>query len=240
MGEFDGFLEVYGPAALFSTLLAKAAGIPIPIPADLLMLTASAWAVSGRVGAWQLFGALLVALVLGSLVQYALARGPGRGVLRRYGPYVGLTPTRLDAAGAAVQRGGWVGVGLAVLTPGVRAASVAACGVAGVPLRVFLPGLVAGSAAFLGLHFALGYAGGAALAAMPGSAVPLALGAVAVVLVGGALGWVAIRRGRGPARPTREVAAEVFGAWHEAACPACLVLGASLGVERPRVAPQTA
>ena len=51
-----------------------------------------------------------------------------------------------------MRQGGLFGIGMAVLTPGVRTAVIPACGLTGIPLRVFLPGLALGSAVDLGLH----------------------------------------------------------------------------------------
>jgi membrane protein DedA with SNARE-associated domain len=223
MPNFEQFLDLYGLAALFVLMLVKAIGVPIPVPADVLMLAAAARAAEGRLVLWQAFVAILAALVLGGSVQFVLARGPGRGVLYRFGRYLGLTPARLDMAAAKVQRGGPLGITVAILTPGVRAAAVAACGLAALPWRVFVPGLVLGSGLFLALHFVLGYVGAPLLKALAGSGM---LPVVLVLLVLGFGAWFVIRRRQRPAAPGAEIAAEAFEAWHEATCPACLALGA--------------
>src|SRR5437868_4072940 len=141
MDGLDAFLEVYGLAAIFAIMLTKAVGVPIPIPGDVIMLAAAARAAEGKLSIWQAFLTILLAVVAGGFVQFALVRGFGRGALYRFGRYLGLTPTRLDAAAGKVERSGPVGIGVAVFTPGVRSATVVACGLAGLPLRVFLPGL---------------------------------------------------------------------------------------------------
>src|ERR1700674_5669503 len=173
-------LALYGLTAIFAVMLIKSIGVPIPIPSDVVMLAAAAGAVQGKFVLWQAFVAILVALVAGGSMQYALARGPGHGFIYRYGRYAGLAPHRLDAASALAKRSGLVGISLMILLPGVRAAAVAACGLAVLPARVFLPGLLIGSTGFLGLHFFLGYAGGTLLAmlAQPPSAVTVALAAL--------------------------------------------------------------
>ncbi len=160
MSNIDLFLVQYGLAAVFIVLLVKTAGVPIPVPADLIILTVAARSAQGKLIAWQVLIALLVALVLGGLIQFVLARGPGRGLLYRFGRYIGLTSPRLDAASARVKKGGILGISIAILVPGVRGAAIAASGLADMPLRTFLPGLVVGSTAFLSLHFSLGFLGG--------------------------------------------------------------------------------
>ncbi len=222
MSAFESFLESYGLIAIFVVMLVKSAGVPIPVPSDVIMLAAAVRAADGRLSLPAAFGALWLALVVGGVVQFALAGGPGRQVLYRYGRYLGLTPGRLDRAAAKLKRGGPLGVGMAILTPGVRAAAVAACGIADVPVGVFVPGLVLGSTAFLGLHFTLGYAGGSALAALPRDISPLWL--LALLAVGFAA-WLILRRRQRPRATVAVVFADAFAAWHEATCPACLALG---------------
>jgi membrane protein DedA with SNARE-associated domain len=102
-------------------------------------------------------------MVFGGAVQFALARGPARRYIYRFGGYLGLPPSRLDRASAKLAKAGALGVGVAVPTSGVRAAAVVAFGLAGIPTGTFLSGLVAGSTAFLCLHFTFAYAGSALL-----------------------------------------------------------------------------
>ena len=222
MDNLETFLSTYGLAAIFGVMLLKAIGVPIPIPADIIMLATSARVAEGRLALWQAFGVILVALVAGGAIQFWLARGPGRGVLYRYGRYLGLTPARLDAAGATVKKGGPIGIGLAILTPGIRAATIAACGLAAVPLRVFVVGLILGSTLFLALHFFLGALIGSLLSTLP----PIGLLALVVALAAGFAVWILIRRRQRRDAPRGEIVAEAFEAWHEATCPVCLALGA--------------
>ena len=224
------FLEVYGLTAIFLVMLVKSIGVPIPIPSDVIMLVAAAGAVQGRFVFWQAFAAILIALVAGGIVQYVLARGPGRGFIYRNGRYVGLSSERLDAVSALAKRSGLFGVSLMVLLPGVRAAAVAACGLAALPSRLFVPALLIGSTCFLGLHFFIGYAGGTLLLmlAQPISPVTAAIAAVLLLVIGFVV-WFEIRRHRsapGENVSTAAVAADAFANWHDATCPACLALGA--------------
>src|SRR5437763_9813788 len=107
--NIDMFRVQYGLAAIFILTLAKAIGVPIPIPGDLIILTAAARVAQGKLVLWQAFVAIFIALVLGGLIQFVLARGPGRGLLYRFGRYIGLTPPRLDAAAEKVKKGGILG-----------------------------------------------------------------------------------------------------------------------------------
>jgi membrane protein DedA with SNARE-associated domain len=221
----DAFVETYGLAAICAVLFAKGAGVPVPIPGDLILLATAAQAASGRFLLWQAFVAVLAAVVFGGILQFSIVRGSGRTLVYRFGRYVGLGPDRLDRAAAAVRRSGTMGIALAVLTPGLRTAAIPACGVAHVAWRTFVPALVLGSALDLGIHFALGFAGGQLIVSRVGpEAVPaIVVGVVVVCALAGLVGWLWLRRRR------RRRVADAFGAWEQAACPVCLGVGAALG-----------
>jgi membrane protein DedA with SNARE-associated domain len=227
MTEVETFLELYGLAAIFVVMLVKGIGVPIPIPADAIMLATSARVASGRMILWQAFVAILIASVIGGLIQFILVRGPGRSILYRHGHYLGITPARLDAASARLRGGNILTIGVAILTPGVRSVAIPAAGIAGIPLQRFVLGLLVGSATFLALHFLIGLAGGTLLNTV-GSVIPLPvlIGGIIGLLVVGLGVWYFIRRRQMPHATNTEVLKQAVGAWHEAACPVCLCLGA--------------
>jgi membrane protein DedA with SNARE-associated domain len=231
----NGFIASYGLLAIFVVMLLKEIGVPLPVPGDLIMLSAAGQAAAGQLVLWQAFVAILIALVVGDWVQYTLVRGLGRPVLYRFGRFIGLTPTRLDAASAKVDRSGVLGIALAMTTPGVRNVVVPACGLARMPNRTFLPGLVAGCAVFLTIHFVIGYLGLPVVsAAVHAVGVPALLLFVLLAAIGFA-GWIVIRRRtrrlhESEATLTLESAAD----WADACCPVCLALGAVEAVRQGR------
>lgn len=235
--DFESFLDTYGLAAIFIIMLLKSIGVPIPIPADVVMLAASARAASGKLSLSTAFIALLLALSVGGVIQFSLIRGIGRGLIIRYGRPFGITEQRLDTAARRLEQGGVIGIGMAILTPGIRSITVPACGIAGIPLPRFAGGLLLGSGLFLGLHFFLGVIGGSLLNQVS-AVVPLpalAVGLIALLALGfGA--WYLIRRRQRPNEPARAALAAAAGAWHEATCPVCLALGAvdRLQIDLPR------
>jgi len=232
MHSLDLFLVQYGLAAIFIMLLIKTIGIPIPIPADLIILTAAARVAQGQLNVWQTFIAILIALVVGGLIQFLLARGPGRGFLYRFGRYIGLTSPRLDAATARIKKGGALSISIAILVPGVRGAAVVASGVANMPLRIFIPGLVVGSVLFLGLHFFLGFLGGS-LFSIIGHVLPLPVIAllVLVLLLTIFVVWSVVRKRRRTAQ--YDVEGTSLELWHEGICPVCLALYAANQMRSP-------
>ncbi len=220
-GMVDQFLDAYGLVAVFGLMLLKEIGVPVPIPSDLIMLGAAARAAQGRFPVAGAYLAILIPMILGGLVQYAVAKGPGRRVVYRLGSLIGLTRERLDRAMDAVRRGGPVAVAAGLTTPGVRIAIVPACGLAALPVGKFGIGLVIGSAFFLAWHFAVGYLGGLALGLLNLS-LPLLLAVVAAVLLLGVAGWMAVRRLS--RRGEEMTAAARYAAWADASCPACIAI----------------
>lgn len=135
----------------------KAVGVPIPIPADVVILAAATGSASGKLNPWQTFAVLLIAMVGGGIIQFLLARGPGRNVLYRYGRFIGLTCPRLDVAFRRVENVGVLGIALAVVTPAIRTAAIPACGLTAIRLRSYVSGLFLGTTAYIAFQFFLAY-----------------------------------------------------------------------------------
>ncbi len=226
MSSLDLFLVHYGLAAIFILLLVKTIGVPVPIPADLIILTAAARVAQGKLNIWQTFIVILIALVIGGLIQFILARGPGRGLLYRFGRYAGLTAPRLDAASSRVKKGGALSISIAILVPGVRGAAIVASGLADMSLRTFLTGLALGSLLFVGLHFFLGYLGGSLFTVIAHVLpVPLIVAPALVLLLAIFAVWIVVRHRRKTAQ--REVEGTSLELLHEGICPVCLALYAA-------------
>ena len=222
----DQFLDTYGLAAIFGIMLLKELGIPVPIPGDLIMLGAAARAAQGKFnsqgGLVAVFIAFLIPMFIGGIIQYSIAKGPGRQFVYRIGKLIGLTKERLDRAMETVRKGGMAAVALGLTTPGVRMATTPASGLAELPIRTFAPGLVLGSAFFLAWHFAIGYLGGAALALL-NAPLPVLAGILVAVIAVGIAGWLMVRSIRRK-RAGGAVLPNTYGAWADAACPACIAI----------------
>jgi membrane protein DedA with SNARE-associated domain len=209
-----------GLLLIVGLLLVKEAGVPVPVPGDLLVIGLGVGAADGRFDPWLALVAAVVATVVGGAIQFAVLRGPGRslllGILRR----VGIGEARIEPHAARFRERGAAAVAVARMTPGVRIVAIAAAALAAVPFGRFVAGLAAGNAAFTSGHFALGVGFGAAASGIvTGLTVPVVV-LVALAAIG-LIGWRVLRRRRSGA----EVAAE----WSDAACPACLVLAAIPG-----------
>src|SRR6186997_1299642 len=89
------FLNQYGLLAIFIIMMLKEIGFPVPIPADLIMLGAAASAAAGKFdaqgGSIAVFMAILIPMFIGGIIQFGIAKGPGRSFIYRVGKYIGLT-----------------------------------------------------------------------------------------------------------------------------------------------------
>jgi membrane-associated protein len=209
-----------GLAVVVGLLLVKEAGLPVPIPGDLLVVGLGVGAAQGRFDPIVAIVAAVAASIVGGSIQFLLVRGPGRrllvGVLRRFG----VSEERIERQTERLRRGGAGAVALARMTPGVRIVAIAAAGLAAMPYTRFALGLSGGNTVFAGGHFVLGLAFGSAAASI---AVGLFIPIVALVglVIVGVVGWRLIARRR--AGTTGEAAD-----WTDACCPACLLLGAGV------------
>ena len=207
--------------AVAGLILVKEAGVPIPVPGDLVVIGAGVAANQGQLDPLIALVAIVLASIAGGIVQYGLLRSVARpallGLLRRFG-----SADRVDRQTERLRRGGARSVAVSRSTPGVRIVAIAASALAGVPAPTFVTGLAVGNALFIGAHFGLGFVAGPPVVAVVGGALgPLAVVAVALAVVGG-LGWLAIGR----RRRRSGSAARVIADWADACCPACLALGA--------------
>ncbi len=229
VNEVEGVFETYGLLAVCLVMFVKAAGIAVPVPGDLIVLGAAAQASQGKLMMWQAFLGLLIAVVGGGVVQFAVARGPGRGLVYRVARFAGLSGPRLDLAADAIQRRGPLSLVLALLTPGLRNAAVPACGLAGMSARAFVPPLVLASGLDLALHFVLGAFGGSLLYVLRPDPMLVLLGFV--ILAGlGLAAWLILLRQRRSRTPT----AEVLAAWEATACPVCIAFAFASRAGRSR------
>jgi membrane protein DedA with SNARE-associated domain len=208
--------------AIAGLILVKEAGVPIPVPGDLVVIGAGVAANRGDLDPAAALVAIVLASIAGGVVQYGLLRSVARPLLLRLLGRLG-SAERVERQTERLRRGGARSVALARSTPGVRIVAIAASALAGVPAVAFVAGLATGNALFIGAHFGLGYLVGPPVVAIVGGALgTLAIGAVALAIIG-ALGWVALGRIRGRRRSST---LSTVAAWTDACCPACLAIGA--------------
>ncbi len=216
-GEQAGAGVNYGLPVFTALLVAMEAGVPIPLPSDVLLLVLGERASAGRFPLLLVILAVELVAAVGTASLFFVVRGPGRAALDRLGPRVGLTPERLQRASGLLERRGPLALLVGRATPGLRTVTVVAAGGSTLAPGRALPALVVGSSVFVQLHIALGYVlGPAARDALDEARGPTLVVLAALVGVG-VVFWLR-RRGARRGLP----------AAGEACCPACLALGALL------------
>ena len=216
------FLTTYGLLAILVVMLLKEAGVPVPVPSDLIMITTGVQAATGSYSLIELLLVIEFAMLVGGSAQFLIARGAGREFIYRVGRFVGLTRERLDRAMGMLQKRGALAVFLGLNVPGARAGIIPAAGLAGLGYPVFAPAMIGGSSIFYGWHIALGYlVGPSATALLENLHLPL-VPVIAGLAVLGLIMWL-VMRGRRKAGPEQS-ALDRIHSWTEAACPACLAI----------------
>ena len=220
-------LESAALLAILGLILVKEAGVPIPVPGDLVVIGAGVAAGRGELDPATAVVGIVVASIVGGVVQYGLLRSVARPLMVRLLQRLG-SAERVDRQTDRFRRGGARSVAVARSTPGIRIVAIAASALAGVPAVAFIAGLALGNALFISAHFALGYVVGEPVVSLVGGALgPLAIVGVVLAVIG-VLGWIVLDRWRGRRATPTMTALETVATWADACCPACLVLG---GVE---------
>jgi membrane protein DedA with SNARE-associated domain len=190
------FMDQHGVLAGFVVVLIEEAGVPVPIPGDVLMMALGVHARNGLVPLWQALVVLELATLIGATALYFASARAGRALVYRYGRYMHLTPERLDRAESWLVRHGPPAIVAGRLTPGLRMATVIACGVFGIPFWRFLPALGLGSLLYILLYPLLGFLiGPVVLDTIAGIHVPVGLLGSLVPLVILCVWVVRARRG---------------------------------------------
>ncbi len=221
---FGDFLASYGLLAILMVMLLKEMGVPVPVPSDLIMITAGVQAATGHYGLPALSLGIAGVILAGGSLQFLIARSAGREVIYRLGRFIGLSRERLDRAMALLQKRGATAVFVGLNIPGARAGITPAAGLARLRYPLFAPAMLGGSGIFYGWHIALGYlAGPSATQLLEGVHLPL-LPVIAGLAVLGLLGWLFLRRRKSGQHGPEDSTLDRLHSWTEAACPACLAI----------------
>jgi membrane-associated protein len=189
-------LALAGLLTILGLILVKEAGVPVPVPGDLIVIGAGVAASRGELDPIPSLVLIVLASIAGGTVQYTLVRSVARPALLRLLGRV-TSADRLDGQTERLRRGGARSVAIARSTPGVRIIAVAASALAAIPPVAFVLGLAVGNALFITAHFGLGFVlGEPILRALGGALGPIAIAGVLLALIGAA-GWLALSRLRG-------------------------------------------
>jgi membrane protein DedA with SNARE-associated domain len=134
--------DLVATAGLFGVfLLMVAENLFPPIPSEVIMPLAGFAAAQGKLSLLGVILAGSVGAVVGNAVWFELARAFGagrtRGLLTRFGRYVGITAEEVAQAEATMRRNGPVAVFFGRFMPGIRTAISIPAGLVELPRTVF-------------------------------------------------------------------------------------------------------
>ncbi|HEY3109601.1 MAG TPA: DedA family protein [Chloroflexota bacterium] len=150
-------IDRYDELAIALLIFVEEAGVPLPLPGDIVMMLAGYRVAQGQISLIPLLGALEVVTVAGASILYWLGRRGGRPLVERYGRFIHLDASRLARLEGFIRQRGATAVFLGRVIPGPRIATALLAGVFGLPYRTFLPAMAAGASIYLTFFVALGY-----------------------------------------------------------------------------------
>lgn len=94
MHWIESYLALYGSFALFVVIYFESLGAPLP--GETILVAASLLAQHGELSLPAMLLAVFMAAILGDSTGYLIGHIGGRKLLLRFGPYIRLTPERLE------------------------------------------------------------------------------------------------------------------------------------------------
>lgn len=212
-------MDLLAIAGLAGLILVKEAGVPLPVPGDLLIIGAGATLTGDAPAAITVLAIILLFGFVGASAQFFVfgtaLRRPLLAALER----LGIGEGRLQVLSDRFQKGGSASVAITRMTPGIRIAVIPAAAIARIPFRVFLPGIVAGNAVFVTAHFGVGFLFGAYAKDLIERFGWTAIVMVVILAVLAIVGWLIIRRRRVAMAQT-----DAYECWADCSCPACVAI----------------
>ncbi|MCL4369751.1 MAG: DedA family protein [Chloroflexi bacterium] len=149
--------------ALFLLLFVEEAGVPLPMPGDVVIMLAGYRASQDLIGVLEAAMSVTLGVQLGSTLLYLLSRRFGHAILFRYGKYIHLDEAKLRKVERWIHERGPIMVLVGRLTPGLRTPTSIISGVFEIPFHQFLFFTTLSALIWSGFWLALGYFGGTKL-----------------------------------------------------------------------------
>ena len=107
LGVIEPYVVAYGVGAIFLIVYLESLGLPLP--GESALVAAGVLSARGDLGLGPALVAVFLGAVLGDGTGYWIGRFGGRPILQRFGPYLKLTPERLDRLERLFrERGAWI------------------------------------------------------------------------------------------------------------------------------------
>ena len=122
----------------------EAVGLPLPISAEIVVVTMGFQIYRGEANPWAVMGTVVASATMGASVQYWVARGVGRPLLERYGRILRIRPSHLGRLERWFARRDVPVVVIGRVVPAIRIIIPVVAGVARGDFRRFVPAVAAG------------------------------------------------------------------------------------------------
>ncbi len=149
--------------ALFLLLFVEEAGVPLPMPGDVVIMFAGYRASQNLMGIFEAALSVTLGVQLGSTLLYILSRRFGHLILFRYGKFIHLDEAKLKKVERWIHERGPIMVLVGRLTPGLRTPTSIMAGVFEIPFHQFLFFTTLSALVWSGFWLTLGYFGGTRL-----------------------------------------------------------------------------
>jgi membrane-associated protein len=147
------FIETYSYFGLFLILFLEEGGIPLPIPGDIFIASASALPSSSYP---LIILTVISATLLGSTILFTLARIFGHKILIKYGKYVKISPQTITKIEAWFEKNGGFAIVIGRLIPGLRIVTPIVAGTFEVSYKTFWAYTALSAFIWANIYFILG------------------------------------------------------------------------------------
>lgn len=147
---FEPFLKSYGVFVMFVMIYFESFGAPVP--GETGVIAASLLAAKGELSIVGLYLSVLSGAILGDSTGYLIGRFGGKAILRRGGPYIGLTPDKVKMIEDRFAKGGLWLVLIARFLPIMRQLNGLVAGSLSMPWHRFLMAQAAGAVMWTSLY----------------------------------------------------------------------------------------
>ena len=151
--SFFGGHEV---AALFGLLTIEEAGVPLPVPGDMLVMFAGEHHLHTLAYDLSILAAASAAVFVGSSLLYYVARRGGRPLVERLSKYLHFHTNRLERLERWFRRLGPSAIVFGRLIPGLRVPTTVMAGLSEVPYRVYASTAAIAALLWSAVYFWLG------------------------------------------------------------------------------------
>jgi membrane protein DedA with SNARE-associated domain len=156
--QLTQLLQSYTYPVLLLLVLLESLGVPLP--GEIALVTAAAYAASGRISIYIVIILAALGAIVGGILGYWIGNKGGLPLVARYGRYIGVRESHIDRAHAFFERHGWKTILFGRFIALLRTWAAVVAGAARMSFPKYVTYNTIGSVAWAILFGVLGYAFG--------------------------------------------------------------------------------